>query len=166
MVTPKRKLFVSPESVDGLETKLTRLRVDQWASPTLRKSTHPSSMAGGEGARDLVTENPGKKVLADILRRKVIGRRRSSSTSLLENSASKEEDINHRQEGNGRKKLKEGIETRARRRRAKTETYVNPETQMCIRTALENAKRKNETVRNGSEGTNSSPARGEQMKED
>ena len=48
MVTPKRKLFISPESVDGLETKLTRLKVDQWASPTLRKSTHPYSMAGGE----------------------------------------------------------------------------------------------------------------------
>ena len=51
ILTPKRKLFVSPKSMEGLATNVTKFRRDQGSSPTLREPVYPyiaTSVVGGE----------------------------------------------------------------------------------------------------------------------
>ena len=69
--TPKRRLKFSPDTPQGLESKLRRLTVKQTASPTLR-----GDVTNGQNIQISVHEH-GSIGLMDVkLRKKVVGRRR------------------------------------------------------------------------------------------
>ena len=84
--TPKRKLVKSPSTLEGLETKLERIAMDQWASPTLREFVSGSATPT-RGRAHTVGINAGDTLdtcSSSFLRKRILGRRRLNSTPCKE----------------------------------------------------------------------------------
>ena len=83
--TPKRKLFTSPGTTEGLEAKIEKLVLNQFEKPTLRTPVFGHIVSQKKDLNEVAPSLESKNQVSS-LRRKIVGRRRfSTSSQLLEN---------------------------------------------------------------------------------